>query len=341
MVTRIGINGLGRSGRQALKAILERYPNTLQVAAVNDLGDPQTMAWLFAHDSNYGHYRGTVEVAGSAMVVDGHEIAILNEPDPARLPWGDLGVELVVESVGIFTRHQQASLHLQAGARKVIVGAPSPDPDITVVLGVNQAQYDPARHHIVSMASCTTNCLAPMAKVLLDAFGIIRGLLTTVHAYTNEQRLLDAPHKDLRRARAAGMSMVPTTTGAARAIGQVIPGLAGKLHGLAIRVPTTTVSLADIVVELERAVTVQEVIAAYKEAEAGPMRGILGVSEGPFVSIDFKGDTRTSIIDAPSTMVMGGNMLKVLSWYDNEWGYSTRLSDLCYYMTQGKLPDQL
>ena len=341
MKTKIGINGFGRSGRQALKAILERYPDMLEVVAVNDLGDPKTMAWLFAHDSNYGAYLGTVKVTDDTMIVDSQTIKILKEPDPSKLNWGDLGVELVVEAVGIFTRREKASLHLQAGAKKVIIGAPSPDPDITIVLGVNEAQYDPEKHHIVSMASCTTNCVAPLVKVLLDKFGIVKGLLTTVHAYTNEQRLLDAPHQDLRRARAAGMSMIPTTTGAAKATAQVIPELEGKMHGIAIRVPTTTVSIADIVVELECEVTLEKAIAAYKEAEVGPMKGILGVSEEPFVSIDFKGDTRTSIVDVPSMITIGGNMLKVLSWYDNEWGYSTRLSDLCYYMTQGKLPAHL
>jgi glyceraldehyde 3-phosphate dehydrogenase len=338
MKTRIGINGLGRSGRQALKAILERYPDTLEVVAVNDLGDPQTMAWLFAHDSNYGAYPGTVEVVDDAMVVDDRKIQILKEPDPAKLDWGELGVELVLESVGIFTRREQASLHLQGGAKKVIIGAPSPDPDITIVLGVNEAMYAPEKHHVISMASCTTNCVAPLVKVLLDEFGIVKGLLTTVHAYTTQQRLLDGPHKDLRRARAAGLSMIPTTTGAARAVAQVISELQGKMHGIAIRVPTTTVSLADVVVELEREVTLAEVTAAFEEAEAGSMKGILGVSKEPFVSIDFKGDTRSSIVDVPSTMVMGGNMLKVLSWYDNEWGYSTRLSDLSYFITQGELP---
>jgi glyceraldehyde 3-phosphate dehydrogenase len=341
MKAKIGINGFGRSGRQALKAILERYPDMLEVVAVNDLGDPKTMAWLFAHDSNYGAYPGTVKVTGDTMIVDSQTIRILKEPDPAKLNWGDLGVELVLESVGIFTRREKASLHLRAGARKVIIGAPSPDPDITIVLGVNEAQYDPEKHHVVSMASCTTNCVAPLVKVLLDKFGIVKGLLTTVHAYTAQQNLLDGPHKDLRRARAAGMSMIPTTTGAAKATAQVIPELEGKMHGIAIRVPTTTVSVADVVVDLEREASLEEVIAAYKEAEAGPMKGILGVSEEPFVSIDFKGDTRTSIVDVPSMTIIGGNMLKVLSWYDNEWGYSTRLSDLCYYMTHGELPAQL
>jgi glyceraldehyde 3-phosphate dehydrogenase len=341
MKAKIGINGLGRSGRQALKAILQRYPDTLEVVAVNDLGDPRTMAWLFAHDSNYGAYPGVVRVTEDMMIVDSQAIRILKEPDPAKLNWGDLGVELILECVGIFTRREKASLHLQAGAKTVIVGAPSPDPDITIVLGVNEAQYDPREHHIVSMASCTTNCIAPLVKVLLDRFGVVKGLMTTVHAYTNQQNLLDAPHKDLRRARAAGMSMIPTTTGAARATAQVIPELEGKMHGIAIRVPTTTVSVADVVVELEREASLEAVIAAYKEAEAGPMKGILGVSEEPFVSIDFKGDTRSSIVDVPSMAVIGGNMLKVLSWYDNEWGYSTRLSDLCYYMTHGKLSAQL
>jgi glyceraldehyde 3-phosphate dehydrogenase len=339
--TRIGINGLGRSGRQALKAIIERYPEALEVVAVNDLGDPETMAWLFAHDSNYGTYPGSVAVEGDAMVVDGREIRIFQVPDPDQIPWGQLGVELVLECVGIFTRREKASLHLQAGAKTVIIGAPSPDSDFTIVLGVNQSGYDPERHQILSMASCTTNCVAPLAKVLLEAFGIVRGLLTTVHAYTNQQRLLDAPYKDLRRARAAGLSMIPTSTGAARATAQVIPELRGKMDGLAIRVPTSTVSLADLVVELERQVTREQVIAAFEEAAAGPMQGILGVSHEPLVSIDFKGDTRSSIIDAPTIMITEGTMLKVLAWYDNEWGYSTRLSDLCYFVAHGELPERV
>ena len=341
MKTRIGINGLGRSARQALKAILRRYPDSLEVVAVNDLGDPETMAWLFAHDSNYGAYPGVVEVAGDQMTVDGQAIQLLQEPDPGRLEWTRWGVEIVIEATGLFTRRDKAALHLHGGAQKVIVNAPSPDLDATLVLGVNHDLYDPEEHHIVSMASCTTNCLAPMTKVLLDEFGIVKGLLTTIHAYTNQQRLLDAPHKDLRRARAAGMSMIPTTTGAAKAIGQVLPELEGKMHGIAVRVPTSTVSLADVVFELPRSVTREEVLAAYKRAEAGPMRGILGVNEAPYVSIDFKGDSRSSVIDAPSVIVMGENMVNVLSWYDNEWGYSTRLSDLCYLMATGHLAEEL
>jgi glyceraldehyde 3-phosphate dehydrogenase len=339
MNTRIGINGLGRSGRQALKALLERYPETLQVVAVNDLGDPETMAWLFAHDSNYGAYRGTVEVRGNTMVVDGREIVMTQEPDPAQIAWGDLGVDIVLESVGIFTRRDKAALHLQAGATKVIVGAPSPDADITLVLGVNHERYDPQRHHVLSMGSCTTNCVVPLMKVLLDEFGVARAMLTTVHAYTNQQNLLDGPHKDIRRARAAALNMIPTSTGAARATGQVLPELAGKMHGMSIRVPTSTVSLSDVVAELERQTTVEEVLAAYERAAAGPMAGILGVSHEPYVSSDLKGDTRSSIVDALTMAMLGGNMVKVLSWYDNEWGYSNRLADLCYLLAYGRLAD--
>jgi glyceraldehyde 3-phosphate dehydrogenase len=342
MKARVGINGLGRSGRQALKAILQRYPDTLEVVAANDLGDPETMAWLFAHDSNYGAFPGTVKIKNKTMIIDDQEITILTERDPAKLKWGELGVELVIESTGVFTKRDKAALHLEGGAKRVVIGAPSPDPDITLVLGVNETAYAPEKHHVLSMASCTTNCVAPMAKVLLDKFGIVKGLLTTVHAYTADQNLLDAPHKDLRRARAAAMSMVPTSTGAAKATALVIPELKGKLHGIAVRVPTTTVSLTDLVVELDREVTLEDVMAAFKEAEAGALKGILGVSEEPLVSIDFKGDTRSSIIDALSSMMMGTKMLKVLSWYDNEWGYSTRLSDLCYYITHGQsLVDRL
>jgi glyceraldehyde 3-phosphate dehydrogenase len=336
MKTRVGINGLGRSGRQALKAILMRYRDTLEVVAANDLGDPATIAWLFTHDSNYGAFPGEVELQGDTMVVDGHPIALSQEPDPARLRWGELGVEIVLESVGIFTRREKAALHLQAGANKVVIGAPSPDADLTVVLGANQARYDAGRHHVLSMGSCTTNCVVPLVKVLLDEYGVARAMLTTVHAYTNQQNLLDAPHRDLRRARAAGLNMIPTTTGAARATGQVLPALAGKLHGMAIRVPTPTVSLSDVVVELERETTVEAVVDAYARAAAGPMAGILGVSHQPYVSSDLRGDPRSSIVDVPSMALLEGNLLKVLSWYDNEWGYSNRLADLCSYMAYGE-----
>jgi glyceraldehyde 3-phosphate dehydrogenase len=341
MKTRIGINGLGRSGRQALKAILQRYPDTLEVVAANDLGDPATIAWLFAHDSNYGAYPGVVELdddarQGVTMVVDGTCIALSQEPDPAKLRWRALGVEIVLESVGIFTRRDKAALHLEAGAKKVVIGAPSPDADLTVVLGANQAHYDADRHAVLSMGSCTTNCVVPLVKVLLDAYGVVRAMLTTVHAYTNQQNLLDAPHKDLRRARAAGLNMIPTTTGAARATGQVLPALEGKLHGMSIRVPTPTVSLSDVVVELGQETTLEQVVAAYERAAAGPMAGILGVSHQPYVSSDLKGDTRSSIVDVPSMALLDGNLLKVLSWYDNEWGYSNRLADLCSYMAYGE-----
>jgi glyceraldehyde 3-phosphate dehydrogenase len=342
MRTRIGINGLGRSGRQALKAILQRYPDTLEVVAANDLGDPATVAWLFAHDSNYGPYPGevglesAVESRGTTMVVDGRPIALSQEPDPAKLRWGEMGVEIVLESVGIFTHREKATLHVEAGAHKVVIGAPSPDADLTVVLGANHGLYDPQQHHVLSMGSCTTNCVVPMIKVLLDEYGVARAMLTTVHAYTNQQNLLDAPHKDLRRARAAALNIIPTTTGAAHATGQVLPALEGKLHGMSIRVPTPTVSLSDVVVELERATELDAVVAAYERAAAGPMAGILSVSHQPYVSSDLKGDTHSCIVDAPATALLGGHLLKVLAWYDNEWGYSNRLADLCSYIAYGE-----
>lgn len=334
MKARIAINGLGRSGRQALKAILQTYPNALEVVAVNDIGDPKTMAWLFAHDSNYGTYPGTVEVQGDKMVVDGRAIKMLAEREPRNLPWKDLGIDLVLESTGLFTAREKAAWHLEAGAKKVVIGAPAKEPDITVVLGVNEAKYDSKKHTILSMASCTTNCAAPVAKVLLDSFGIVKGILTTVHAYTNQQQLLDGPHKDLRRARAAALNMIPTTTGAAQAIALAIPELKGKMDGFAIRVPTPTVSLTDLVVELERQTTLDEIVAAFKAAEAGTMKGILGVNEEPLVSIDFKGDTRSAIVDVPFLRLIEGTMVKVLAWYDNEWGYSTRLADFSHYIAQ-------
>jgi len=332
MATRIGINGFGRIGRQVLRAIRERYPNEIDVVAFNDLGDLQTMAHLFRHDSNYGNYKGTVEVTDKGLIVDGDEITALAEKDPSKLPWGDLGVDIVVESTGIFTDKEKASLHMTAGAKKVIISAPSKNPDITLCLGVNMEAYIPAEHHIISNASCTTNCLAPAAKVVNDSFGIVRALMTTIHSYTNDQQILDLPHKDLRRARAAAINIIPTSTGAAKAVALVIPELKGKFDGMAVRVPTPTVSLVDFVAELERPCTTEELIAAFEEAAAGSMKDILGVSHEPLVSSDYKGDSRSSIIDVDFTQVMDGKMAKVVTWYDNEWGYSCRVADLAQFI---------
>lgn len=333
MTVRVGINGFGRIGRQVLKAILEKYPNDLEVVAFNDLGDLPTMAHLLKYDSNYGRFPGTVEVADNGLVVNGKLIKAFNEKEPAKLPWGDLGVDIVIEGTGVFTSREKCQPHLDAGAKKVIITAPAKGAiDLTVVIGVNDAMYDPAQHHIVSNASCTTNCLAPAAKVVHDNFVIKRGLMTTIHAYTNDQRILDLPHKDLRRARAAAMSMIPTTTGAARAVALVIPDLKGKFDGVAVRVPTSTVSLVDFVAEVEKEVTTEQLHAAFKAAAEGPMKGILGFEEEPLVSIDFKGDDRSSIVDAGSTSAFQGTMVKVMAWYDNEWGYSVRTADLCKLM---------
>ncbi len=335
MTTKVGINGFGRIGRQVLKAMKEKYADEFDVVAINDLFPPETNAHLFKYDSSFGKYPGTVEVAGGDIIVDGDRIQVFAERDPAKLPWGDLGVEIVVEATGVFRDGKKAAAHIEAGAKKVIISAPAKPAesvDLTIVLGVNDDLYDPARHHVVSNASCTTNCLAPAAKVVNDNFGIVRGLMTTIHSYTNDQRILDLAHKDLRRARAAAMNIIPTTTGAAKALALVIPDLAGKFDGMAIRVPTPTVSLVDFVAELEKTVTVEEVNAAFKAAAAGPMKGILGYSEEPLVSMDYKGDPRSSIVDGPNTMVMNGNMLKVLTWYDNEWAYSTRVCDLVKLM---------
>ena len=333
MTVRVGINGFGRIGRQVLKAILEKYPNDLEVVAFNDLGDLPTMAHLLKYDSNYGRFPGTVEVADNGLVVNGKLIKAFNEKDPAKLPWGDLGVDIVVEGTGVFTSREKCQPHLDAGAKKVIITAPAKGAiDLTVVIGVNDTMYDPAQHHIVSNASCTTNCLAPAAKVVHDNFVIKRGLMTTIHAYTNDQRILDLPHKDLRRARAAAMSMIPTTTGAARAVALVIPDLKGKFDGVAVRVPTSTVSLVDFVAEVEKEVTTEQLHAAFKAAAQGPMKGILGFEEEPLVSIDFKGDDRSSIVDAGFTSAFQGTTVKVMAWYDNEWGYSVRTADLCKLM---------
>jgi glyceraldehyde 3-phosphate dehydrogenase len=333
MVTRVGINGFGRIGRQSLKAIIERSPE-LEVVAVNDIVDVEMNALLFKHDSTYGTYPGTVSHTEDAIVVDGREIKVYKETDPAALPWKDLGVDIVVESTGRFTDADKARAHLGAGARKVIISAPAKKEDITIVLGVNEGAYDPAKHDIISNASCTTNCLAPAAKVVHDGWTIRRGLMNTIHSYTNDQRILDVAHKDPRRARSAGLNIIPTTTGAAKALALVIPDLKGKFDGFSLRVPTPTVSVVDFTAELERDVTVEELNAAFKAAADGPMKGILGLSEEPLVSSDFRGDPRSSIVDAASNMVLGGNFVKVIAWYDNEWGYSCRVADLAKYVAE-------
>ncbi|HXG40469.1 MAG TPA: type I glyceraldehyde-3-phosphate dehydrogenase [Candidatus Limnocylindrales bacterium] len=336
MTVRVGINGFGRIGRQSLKALIERTPG-VEVVAINDLVDTELNALLFRHDSTYGAYPGTVEVGDGALVIDGREIKVLQERDPANLPWAELGVDVVLESTGIFTDAEKARAHLDAGAKKVIISAPAKGEDITIVLGVNETSYDPERHHIISNASCTTNCLAPAAKVVHDRWTIRRGLMSTVHAYTNDQRILDVAHKDPRRARAAGQNIIPTTTGAAKAVALVIPDLKGKFDGFSLRVPVPTVSVVDFTAELERPTTVDELNAAFREAAEGPMRGILGVSDEPLVSSDFRGDPRSSIVDAGSTMVIGGTLVKVVAWYDNEWGYSCRCADLIGYVAE-RLP---
>jgi glyceraldehyde 3-phosphate dehydrogenase len=331
MTTRVGINGFGRIGRQSLKALLERAPE-VEVVAVNDLVDTSLNALLFKHDSTYGAYPGTVDHTDDSLVVDGREIKVLKEKDPAALPWGDLGVDIVVESTGIFTDAAKARAHLDGGARKVIISAPAKGEDITIVLGVNEGRYDPATHNIISNASCTTNCLAPAAKVVHDLVGIERGLMNTIHSYTNDQRILDVAHKDPRRARAAGQNIIPTTTGAAKALALVIPDLKGKFDGFSLRVPTPTVSVVDFTADVRRETSVDELNAAFRAAAAGPMDGILGVSDEPLVSSDFRGDSRSSIVDAASTMVLGGSMVKVIAWYDNEWGYSCRVADLVRFV---------
>ncbi len=331
MAIRVGINGFGRIGRQVLKATIENYPDDIDVVAFNDLGDLDTMAHLFRYDSNYGVYPGTVEVADGALIVDGREIKALSERDPARLPWGDMAVDVVIESTGIFRDKASASKHLSAGAKKVIISAPAKGEDITVVLGVNQDKYDANAHHILSNASCTTNCLAPPAKVVNDAFGIQQGFMTTIHSYTNDQSILDLPHSDLRRARAAAVNMIPTSTGAAQAVALVVPELQGKFDGMAVRVPTPTGSLVDFVASVERAPSKTELIDAFEEAAAGPMNGYLDVSHEPLASSDYIGNPHSSIIDALATDV-AGNLVKVITWYDNEWGYSCRTADLTKFV---------
>ncbi len=327
---KVGINGFGRIGRNVFRAMLN-HPE-LEVVAVNDLTDSKTLAHLLKYDSVHGKMDASVKATEEGFSVDGREVKVLAERDPAQLPWADYGVEIVVESTGRFTKREDAAKHLQGGAKKVIISAPAKNEDITIVMGVNHDKYDPASHHVISNASCTTNCLAPFAKVLNDKFGIRRGLMTTVHAYTNDQQILDLPHKDLRRARAAAESIIPTTTGAAKAVSLVLPELEGKLNGFAMRVPVKNVSVVDLVAELEKEVTVEEVNDALRQAAEGELKGILAYSEEPLVSVDYNGDPHSSTIDALSTMVSEGNLVKVVSWYDNEWGYSNRVVDLASYI---------
>jgi len=334
MTTRIGINGFGRIGRQSLKAMMERYPRDLEVVAVNDLTDTKTNAHLLKYDSTYGRFPGEVEATADSLIVNGHTVKVLSQRDPAQIPWGDLGIEIVLESTGLFTDASKAAAHLQGGAKKVIISAPAKGEDITMVLGVNEDMYDPARHNIISNASCTTNCLAPAAKVINDAFGIEKGLMNTIHSYTNDQRILDQVHKDLRRARTAGVNIIPTSTGAARALALVIPELKGRFDGMSLRVPTVTFSVVDFVATLRKETTKEAVNDAFKRAAAGPLKGILEFSDEPLVSMDFRGDPHSSIIDGLSTMVEGGNLVKVLAWYDNEWGYSCRIADLTNFISQ-------
>lgn len=332
MSKKIAINGFGRIGRQSLKAIIEKYPQ-IEIVAVNDLFDTPTNAHLFKYDSNYGKFKGTVETSGNDLVINGKHIKVFAEKDPKALPWGSLGVDYVIESTGVFTSKEKASAHIQAGAKKVIITAPAKEEDITIVLGVNEDKYDPEKHNVISNASCTTNCLAPVVKAIFDKIKIKKGLMTTIHSYTNDQRILDLPHKDLRRARAAALNIIPTTTGAAKAVALVIPELKGKFDGFSLRVPTPTVSIVDFVATLERDVTKEEINGILKEAANGKLKGILGFEELPLTSMDFKGDERSSIVDAALTSAMG-DMIKVVSWYDNEWGYSCRVADLVNFMAK-------
>ena len=334
MTTRLGINGFGRIGRQVLRATLERRPDELEVVAVNDLADSNSNAHLFKYDTNFGRYPGTVQATADGLEVDGHSIRSVSERDPAKLPWGELGVDIVIESTGIFTDGEKAAAHIEAGAKKVIISAPASHEDKTLVLGVNADEYDPKAHHVISNASCTTNCVAQLVKVLHDSFGIKHGLMNTVHAYTNDQQILDQVHPDLRRARAAAQNIIPTSTGAAKVVGVVIPELNGRLHGMALRVPVSTGSITDFVADLERDVTAEEVNEAFKKAADGPLAGILEYTEDPIVSSDIKMNPASCILDGLSTMVMGGNMVKVLGWYDNEWGYACRTSDLAAFMAE-------
>ncbi len=345
MTTKVGINGFGRIGRQVLRAIGDYYPDKLEVVAFNDIGDLKTMAHLLKYDSNYGRFDGTVAVDGEALVVNGKKLSAFKESDPAKIPWGDLGIDIVIEGTGLFTIKKDgvnkkgkevkgAENHItKGGAKKVIITAPSEGEDLTIVLGVNDSKYDPSAHHVISNASCTTNCLAPAVKVVHDKYKITRGMMTTIHAYTNDQKILDLPHSDLRRARAAAMSIIPTTTGAAKALKLVIPDLAGKFDGYALRVPTSTVSVVDFTAQIEKPTTTDELRQSFRDAAAGPLKGILAAVDEPLVSIDFKGDPHSSSVDLQFTMVLGkeaGDFIKVVSWYDNEWGYAVRTADLAH-----------
>ena len=333
MAIRVAINGFGRIGRQSLKAMLERYPTQLDVVAINDLTDTETNAHLFRYDSTYGRFNGEVKVLdNNDLSINGKKIRVFQEKDPAQIPWGDVGAQIVIESTGFFTDASKAKAHLHDSVRKVIISAPAKGEDITIVLGVHEDKYDPAKDTIISNASGTTNCLAPAAKVIQDAYGIERGMMTTVHSYTNDQRLLDVVHKDLRRARAAAQNIIPTTTGAARALALVMPELKGKFDGFSLRVPTATVSVVDFVALVNKPTSVEAVNDAYKAAAAGHLKGILDYTDEPLVSSDFRGDAHSSIIDGLSTMVLGDNMVKVIAWYDNEWGYSSRVADLTNFV---------
>ena len=333
-MVRIGINGFGRIGRQVLKAVLQRYPKDLQVVAVNDLFDTETNAHLFKFDSNYGRWPGEVGHTKDSLIVDGREIKSFAVRDPAQIPWDEAGVDIVVESTGLFRTGPLAAAHLEAGAKKVIISAPGKEVDLTVVMGVNHRKYNPKRHHIVSNASCTTNCLAPPAMVVHRRFGIVKALMTTIHSYTNDQRILDLPHKDLRRARAAALNIIPTTTGAAKAVGLVIPDLQGRFDGCSMRVPTPTVSVVDFTAVLAKKTDTKTLRAALKRAASTYLKGIMAADDGHLVSMDLKGDPHSSIVDLPFTQVLQGDMAKVVAWYDNEWGYSCRVADLAHFMAQ-------
>ena len=333
MKAKVGINGFGRVGRQAFRIMFENYPDDLEVVAVNDITDSKTLAHLLKYDSTYGRFPAEIEVGPDYFRVDGQEVKVFAQKDPAMIPWQDMGVSIVIESTGLFTDGTKAAAHRTAGAKKVIISAPATNVDLTVVLGVNERAYDPATHHIISNASCTTNCLAPVAKVMHDSFGIKRGLMTTIHAYTNDQRILDLPHKDLRRARAAALNIIPTSTGAAKAVALVIPELKGRFDGYSLRVPVPTVSVVDFTAELEQEVTKDQVNSAFKTAAEGPLKGILAYSEEALVSTDLRGDSHSAIVDGLLTSLIG-NMVKVVAWYDNEWGYASRIADLTNYLAK-------